>query len=261
MSKPILLIILFLNSFFVLYSQKNELYSYEKGLGLENKFIFPKPVRFTKKYDYFENNYSNGYNQIFIFKNRFKRNKLFISLDAGLGILFQKQSFTFKNDLDSSIQHDVRHVIGHWQLNYGIGRSFYLNEKSALMFEFGASSFGFFRPGTPSKPKTGTFESEHTYHITPFDGTSQFETYDYNISYSKNPIYRFKYFSTFYPWLKAGYKIESGKLNYEFGLFYTFNYGVVWYSNFFVIKSNNYTAIATSESSSKALTVYFNVFF
>lgn len=235
---------LFLLLVFESSAQSN--FQYVAGINFGYDVLQPKS--FEIKHEYFNSTYNSGGGYSLGMSNKLNYKKLFVRLQGSFGLTFQSQDFVFSNDVDNIIDHNVKHKIPHWILDYSLGRDFEINALNQFHFELGFSTIGNFSYGKgSSKRNTGSFNSTY---VAPDDhsGGASVEEYDYTIRY---------YWPTFLsPFVKCGISLPVAKNRIVFGVAARWNR--LAYENFIILSSDNYTAIAESRSQSSSVGFYLN---
>ena len=218
---------------------------YEAGITFCSDVLLPKNI--VGKYEYFSSSYNSGYGYSLGMSNKLNYKKLYLRIQGSVGFAIQSQNFVFSNDVDNIVDHNIKHRIPHWILDYSMGRDFEINELNKLHIELGFSTIGNFSYNNSSSDVTGNFRSTFVMsddHLG--DGFSTAE-YDYTISY-RWPI-------LMSPFIKCGISLPVANNRLVLGL--TARWNRLAYKNF-IISGKNYTAIAESRSQSSSFGFYLN---
>lgn len=237
-----LTLIFFLFILFESVSQSN--FKYEAGISFGSDLLLPKSI--AGKYDFFTLSYNSGSIYSLGMSNKLNYKKLFLRFQGSVGYAIQSQNFVFTNDIDNIIDHNIKHRMPHWILDYSIGRDFQINELNKLHLEVGFSTVGSFRR---KFDVSGSFSSTY---VAPDN------------HYSSNSIgiaeyqYAFRYYwPTFLsPFIKCGISLPVAKNRLVFGL--AMQWSRLAYKNLIVLEGDNYTAIAESKSRSSSFGLYLN---
>jgi hypothetical protein len=200
-------------------------------------------------YEYFTTSYRPGVSFNLGMTNKLNYNKLFVRVNANIGVLLQSQKFTFSNEIDNIIEHTVDYQLPFWSLDYSLGRDFQLNELNQLHFELGFSTIGDFKTSTLGSEiyQSGSFTSIYVEADDHYNGAS-LQEYQYDISYEWQT-----YLS---PFIKCGISLPVSKNRLVFGV--TARWNRFAYENFIILSSDNYSAIAQSGTQSSSFGFYLN---
>src|SRR5690554_3952231 len=157
-------------------------FAYSPGISFNVESILSQESK--NNYEYFTTSYSSGVSFNLGMTNKVNYKKLFIRLNANIGILSQSQRFTFSNEVDNRIENEVDYQLLYWSLDYSLGRDFQLNALNKLHVEFGFSTIGDFNSSTLGSEiyQTGSFTSKYVAADDHYNGASSQE-YQYELSY------------------------------------------------------------------------------
>lgn len=220
-------------------------FSYTPGVLAQLESILPQETE--NNYEYFTTSYRHGLSFNLGMTNKLNYKKLFIRVNANIGILRQSQKFTFSNEVDNIIEHTVDYQLPYWSFDYSFGRDFQLNELNKLHFELGFSTVGDFNSSTLGSEiyQTGTFESKYVVADDHYDGASS-QDYQYVLSYEWQV-----YFS---PFIRCSLSLPMSKNRLSIGVIGRLS--SIWYDSFIFITGGNYSSVANSSMTAGAIGLF-----
>lgn len=221
--------------------------SYTPGVSLNVESLRPQDTE--NDYEYFTTSYRSGVSFNLGMTNKLNYKKLFIRVNANIGILRQSQKFTFSNEVDNIIEHTVDYQMLYWSLDYSLGRDFQLNELNKLHFELGFSTIGDFNSSTLGSEiyQTGSFASKYVAADDHYDGTSSQE-YQYELSYEWQV-----YLS---PFIRCSISLPMSKNRMSIGA--VGRWSNIQFDSFIYITGGNYSAIANSALNAGSVGLFLN---
>ncbi|MEX2485951.1 MAG: hypothetical protein WED10_15370, partial [Brumimicrobium sp.] len=208
-----------------------------------------RPQDAGNDYEYFTTSYRTGVSFNLGMTNKLNYKKLFVRVNANIGILRQSQKFTFSNEVDNIIEHTVDYQMPYWSLDYSLGRDFELNELNKLHVEFGFSTVGDFNTSSLGSEvyQSGSFMSEYVEADDHYDGVSSQE-YQYDLSYEWQ-IY-------LSPFIRCSISLPMSKNRLSIGVIGRWN--SIQYDSFIYITGGNYSAIASSALNTGTVGLFLN---
>src|SRR5690554_2024881 len=236
------LLLFFSSSFFA-----QDKFSYTPGVSIQLESILSQ--KSENNYQYFTTSYSSGVSFNLGMTNKVNYKKLFIRLNANIGILSQSQRFTFSNEVDNRIENEVDYQLLYWSLDYSLGRDFQLNALNKLHVEFGFSTIGDFNSSTLESEiyQTGSFTSKYVAADDHYNGASSQE-YQYELSYEWQV-----YLS---PFIRCSLSLPSFKNRLNIGVIGRLNN--IQFDSFIYITGGNYSAIANSSLNGSSIGLFLN---
>jgi hypothetical protein len=173
---------------------------------------------------------------------------MFLRVDFSYNYVVQQQTFVFSNTVDLNISETIKHTVPHCSFDWSIGRDFPLKSENVFQIELGFSTpFSMaIGPYKLSLRKSGTFTSTYSDEELHWSGDMASKEYNYQISYQRPALIA--------PFIRLGFQVPL-KYNYlTFGLAAKAKRLV--YENFIVLRSDTYSAIASSRSQSSSFGVF-----
>jgi hypothetical protein len=222
-------------------------FSYTPGILVQVESIRSQETQ--NNYEYFTTSYNSGVSFNLGMTNKLNYKKLFVRVNANIGILRQSQKFTFSNEIDNIIEHTVDYQMPYWSFDYSLGRDFQLNELNQLHVEFGFSTIGDFNSSSLGSEvyQSGSFTSEYVEADDHYDGVSSQE-YQYELSYEWQV-----YLS---PFIRCSFSLPMLKNRFSIGAIG--RWSSIQFDSFIYLTGGNYSAIANSNLSAGSLGLFIN---
>jgi hypothetical protein len=230
---------------FTSYGQNK--FSYTPGILFQVESIRPQVAE--NNYQYFTTSYNTGVSFNLGMSNKLNYKKLFVRVNANIGVLQQSQKFTFSNEIDRVIEHTVDYQLPYWSLDYSLGRDFELNASNKLHVECGFSTIGDFNRSALGSEvyQSGAFTSEYVAADDHYDGISAQE-YQYELSYEWQT-----YLS---PFIRCSMSLPLSESRMNIGV--VGRWSNIQFDSFIYITGGNYSAIANSALSAGSLGLFLN---